>query len=267
MRKRSMKVVGLAACLAVAMVLGGCSKSKKDESVTLNVFIAASLSNAMTEIQEAYQAENENVTLVLNADSSGTLQTQIEEGASCDIFFSAAMKQMNALTDEGLVVDGTTVKLLENEVVLIKPKGEETEVTSFETIPLASSLALAGEDVPVGAYAREIFDSLGITDEVMAMTINEGANVTAVLAAVTEGSNEIGIVYSTDAASVADQVDIIATAPEGSLSSPVYYPVARIVNEEASDAQNDAADAFLTYLQSDAAAEVFTSYGFTVVGE
>ena len=197
-----------------------------------------------------------------NADSSGTLQTQIEEGARCDIFFSAAQKQMNALVDEGLADKDSVVDLLENKVVLIKPKDGETKVTGFENITDAANLALAGEDVPVGQYSREIFDNLGITDEVNKMEINEGKNVTEVLAAVSEGSNEVGIVYATDAASVADFVDIIAEAPAGSLETPVLYPVGLVEDQEASDDDKAAAAAFLEYLQSDEALEVFEKYGF-----
>ena len=196
------------------------------------------------------------------ADSSGTLQTQIEEGARCDIFFSAAQKQMNALVDEGLADKDSVVDLLENKVVLIKPKDGETKVTGFENITDAANLALAGEDVPVGQYSREIFDNLGITDEVNKMEINEGKNVTEVLAAVSEGSNEVGIVYATDAASVADSVDIIAEAPAGSLETPVLYPVGLVEDQEASDDDKAAAAAFLEYLQSDEALEVFEKYGF-----
>lgn len=254
-------------------ILGGCGNTQEAnpnanqvenpvEEVTLQVFIAASLKNAMATIQKDYKALHPEVELVFNADSSGTLQTQIEEGASCDVFFSAAMKQMNALTEEGMVEEGTEEKLLENKVVLIKPVNGETKVTGFENITEASNIALAGEDVPVGAYAREIFTSLGNIDDVMKMEINEGANVTAVLAAVSEGSNEVGVVYATDAASVKDKVEIIAQAPAEALTSPVIYPVACIKNEEAGEAEHSAAQEFIKYLTTDEAIKVFEEYGF-----
>ena len=232
------------------------------EKTDVYVFIAASLKNTMEEIKANYEAEHPNVNIIYNADSSGTLQTQIEEGAQCDIFFSAATKQMDALTEEGYVIDGSVTNLLENKIVLIKPTGEETAVTGFDNITEASSLALAGEDVPVGQYSREIFDNLGITDEVNKMEINEGKNVTDVLASVSEGSNEVGIVYATDAASVADSVEVIAEAPEGSLKTPVLYPAGMVEDKEASDDDKAAAEAFLEYLQSDEALEVFEKYGF-----
>ena len=216
----------------------------------------------MEEIQKNFNETYPDVEILYNADSSGTLQTQIEEGARCDIFFSAATKQMDALVDEGLADKDSVVDLLENKVVLIKPKDGETKVTGFENITDAANLALAGEDVPVGQYSREIFDNLGITDEVNKMEINEGKNVTDVLASVSEGSNEVGIVYATDAASVADSVDIIAEAPEGSLKTPVLYPVGMVEDKEASDDDKAAAEAFLEYIQSDEALEVFEKYGF-----
>ncbi len=228
------------------------------------VFIAASLSNAMNEINTLYQAKEPNIKINFNADSSGTLQTQIEEGAECDVFFSAATKQMTALDEGGYIEKDSVKNLLENKVVLIKPKGSETKVTGFENIFDARNIALAGEDVPVGAYAREIFTNLGIMDKVAAMEINEGANVTAVLAAVSEASNEVGVVYQTDAASVLDSVDILASAPEGSLKTPVVYPVGLVKNAEADEAQQAAAADFLQFLGTDESLAVFEKYGFSI---
>ena len=207
--------------------------------------------------------ENPNITVKGTYDSSGKLQTQIEEGARCDIFFSAADKQMDALVDEDLAKKDTVEDILENKVVLIKPKDGETKVIGFENITDAANIALAGDSVPVGQYSREIFDNLGITDEVNKMEINEGKNVSEVLAAVSEGSNEIGIVYDTDAASVADKVDVIAEAPADALKTPVLYPVGLIEDKEASEDDTAAAEAFLEYIKSDDAMKVFEKYGFT----
>lgn len=226
-------------------------------------FIAASLSNSMEEIQKDFNELYPNVTIYYSADSSGTLQTQIEEGARCDLFFSAADKQMDALTEEKLTKEDTVVDLLENKVVLIKPKDGKTKVTGFENMTDAENMALAGEDVPVGQYSREIFTNLGIMDKVNEMEINECKNVTDVLAAVSEGSNEIGVVYATDAASVADKVEILAEAPADSLQTPVLYPVGLIEDKEASEDDTKAAEAFLDYVESDAAIKVFEDYGFT----
>ena len=226
-------------------------------------FIAASLSNSMEEIQKDFNELYPNVTIYYSADSSGTLQTQIEEGARCDLFFSAADKQMDALTEEKLTKEDTVVDLLENKVVLIKPKDGKTKVTGFENVTDAENMALAGEDVPVGQYSREIFTNLGIMDKVNEMEINECKNVTDVLAAVSEGSNEICVVYATDAASVADKVEILAEAPADSLQTPVLYPVGLIEDKEASEDDTKAAEAFLDYVESDAAIKVFEDYGFT----
>lgn len=247
------------------MMLGTTMVSAEEIEVKGEVyaFIAASLKNAMEEIQTNFNETYPDVEILYNPDSSGTLQTQIEEGARCDIFFSAATKQMDALVEEGLADGDSVVDLLENKVVLIKPKDGKTKVTGFENITDAANLALAGESVPVGQYSREIFENLGITDEVNNMEINEGKNVTDVLTSVSEGSNEVGIVYATDAASVADSVDIIAEAPEGSLNTPVLYPVGLVEDKEASDEDAAAVAAFFEYLQSDEAIAVFEKYGFT----
>ena len=226
-------------------------KETSGEKTDVYVFIAASLKNTMEEIKANYEADHPDVNIIYNADSSGTLQTQIEEGAQCDIFFSAATKQMDALAEEGYVIDGSVTNLLENKIVLIKPTGEDTAVTGFDNITEASSLALAGEDVPVGQYARKLFENIGILDDVMAMEINEGANVTAVLTSVAEGSNEVGVVYATDAASMADQVD------------PAIYPIGLIDDKEASDAEVKAAEEFKEYVATDPSPmELLTAAGF-----
>ena len=262
MRKKLIAAM-MAGVLSAGMLSTGVFAADTDLKGEVNTFIAASLSNAMEEIQKDFNETYPDVEILYNADSSGTLQTQIEEGARCDIFFSASDKQMNALVDEDLAKKDTVEDILENKVVLIKPKDGETKVTGFENITDAANIALAGDSVPVGQYAREIFDNLGITDEVNKMEINEGKNVSEVLAAVSEGSNEIGIVYATDAASVADKVDVIAEAPADALKTPVLYPVGLIEDKEASEDDTAAAEAFLEYIKSDDAMKVFEKYGFT----
>ena len=262
MRKKLIAAM-MAGVLSAGMLSTGVFAADTDLKGEVNTFIAASLSNAMEEIQKDFNETYPDVEILYNADSSGTLQTQIEEGARCDIFFSAADKQMNALVDENLAKKDTVEDILENKVVLIKPKNGETKVTGFENITDAANIALAGDSVPVGQYAREIFDNLGITDEVNKMEINEGKNVSEVLAAVSEGSNEIGIVYATDAASVADKVGVIAEAPADALKTPVLYPVGLIEDKEASEDDTAAAEAFLEYIKSDDAMKVFEKYGFT----
>ena len=262
MRKKLIAAM-MVGVLSTGMLSTGVFAADTDLKGEVNTFIAASLSNAMEEIQKDFNETYPDVEILYNADSSGTLQTQIEEGARCDIFFSAADKQMDALVDEDLAKKDTVEDILENKVVLIKPKDGETKVTGFENITDAANIALAGDSVPVGQYAREIFDNLGITDEVNKMEINEGKNVSEVLAAVSEGSNEIGIVYATDAASVADKVDVIAEAPADALKTPVLYPAGLIEDKEASEDDAAAAEAFLEYIKSDDAMKVFEKYGFT----
>ena len=192
----------------------------------------------------------ETNTTATNSETSSTQITASEE--------TSAKNEMTIV-----LKDNETGNLLENKVVLIKPKDGETKVTGFENITDAKNMALAGEDVPVGQYSREIFNNLGIMDDVNKMEINECKNVTDVLAAVSEGSNEVGVVYATDAASVADKVEIIAEAPAESLQTPVLYPVGLIEDKEASEDDTKAAEAFLDYVESDAAIKVFEDYGFT----
>lgn len=259
--KKKLAVIALTGIMKTGLTAGNVQAAEPGGE--LYVFIAASLSNAMEEIQKDFNQKYPDVEIFYNADSSGTLQTQIEEGSRCDIFFSAATKQMDALVEEQLAKEDSVEDLLENKVVLIKLKDAETKVTGFENITEAENLALAGEDVPVGQYAREIFTNLGIMDQVEKMEINEGKNVTEVLAAITQGSNEVGVVYATDAASVADQVEIIAEAPAEALETPVLYPVGLTEDQEASSAEQEAAEVFLEYLQTEEAMKVFEEYGFS----
>lgn len=264
MMKKKLAALVMTGVLAAGLGVNVMAEENADSKVKGEVyaFIAASLGNAMEEIQKDFNELYPDVEIFYNADSSGTLQTQIEEGARCDLFFSAAQKQMNALVEEKIAKKDSVVNLLENKVVLIKSKDGETKVTGFENITDAANIALAGEDVPVGQYAREIFTNLDIMDAVTEMEINEGKNVTEVLTAVAEGSNEVGVVYATDAASVADQVEIIAEAPKGSLETPVLYPVGLVENQEATEDDTKAAEIFLEYIKSDEALGVFEEYGF-----
>nr|WP_177298031.1 molybdate ABC transporter substrate-binding protein [uncultured Blautia sp.] len=259
--KKKLAVIALAGIMTTGLTAGNVQAAEPGGE--LYVFIAASLANSMEEIQKDFNQKYPDVEIFYNADSSGTLQKQIEEGSRCDIFFSAATKQMDALVEEQLAKEDSVEDLLENKVVLIKLKDAETKVTGFENITEAENLALAGEDVPVGQYAREIFTNLGIMDQVEKMEINEGKNVTEVLAAITQGSNEVGVVYATDAASVVDQVEIIAEAPAEALETPVLYPVGLTEDQEASSAEQEAAEVFLEYLQTEEAMKVFEEYGFS----
>lgn len=276
----------LAASLALSCMLAGCGASSTPaassstgaassaadaEPVELTVFAAASMTETLTEIQSLYAEEAPNVTLVYNFDSSGTLKTQIEEGAVCDLFLSAGQKQMNQLdaeADASVNTDGldfvdsnTRCDLLENKVVMIVPKGADSGITAFEDAATdkVSRIALGGSDVPVGQYSEQIFTSLGLWDGLNADgKISFGTNVKEVLTQVEQAAVDCGVVYQTDAAA-SDGVEIVAEAPEGSCA-PAIYPVAVLKGS----AHPEEAKAFLEFLKTDACAEIFTQAGFTV---
>ena len=243
------------------------NKGSEEEETEIQVFIAASLKN---------NEEHPNVKITYNADSSGTLLTQIEEGYECDIFFSAAQKQMNQLEEDKLIVDGTRANVVNNQVVVVTRKDSGTKVTGLDNISEAESFALAGGSVPVGKYTRTALMNMDIlpkvddpstitTEEVSealgGLEISEQDNVSKVLSAVVEGSCEVGTTYYSDTYGFEDQLDILQTVGYD-LTGNVIYPIARVVNDEADDAQNAAADDFIKFVLSDNAKKVFESYYF-----
>ena len=233
------------------------------EETEILVAAAASLKNAYEDkLIPMFEEANPGVTVKGTYDSSGKLQTQIEEGLEADVFMSAAKKQMTALDEEGMIASDTITDLLENKIVLIVPTGNEKKLEKFEDIENADSIALGDPaSVPAGQYAQEALTNLGIWDKIQDK-VSFGTNVTEVLNQVAAASADAGIVYATDAASKADQVTVVAEAPEGSLKTPVLYPAGMVEDKEASDDDKAAAEAFLEYLQSDEALEVFEKYGF-----
>lgn len=239
----------------------GCSK-KSAEKIELNVFVAASLNKVMTEIAADYEKANPNVKILLNADSSGTLMTQIREGYACDVFFSAAQKQMNTLEKEGFLVDGTRTNVLNNQLVVLTYKGSNTKVTGLENIEQTSSFALAGGSVPAGKYTRAALLKLGkitsaaeadkiSTEEVSKalgnLEISEQSNVSKVLNAVVEGSCEVGTTYYSDTYGFENKVEILEVVPY-SLTGNIIYPIAQVKNKEASEAQIKTAADFVQYV-------------------
>lgn len=230
------------------------------EAEEILVAAAASLKNAYEEeLIPMFQEKYPNVTVKGTYDSSGKLQTQIEEGLEADVFMSAATKQMKALDEEGMIDSDTITDLLENKIVLIVPAGSDAGLETFEDIADAASIALGDPaSVPAGQYAQEALTSLGIWDSIQDK-VSFGTNVTEVLNQVAAASADAGIVYATDAASMADQVTVIAEAPEGSLSAKVIYPVAVVKDS----AHADSANAFVEFLKTPEAMAVFESYGFS----
>lgn len=274
--KRNRKTAVVLAAAMLAAGAGNAATVQAAEETEIQLFIAASLNTVMEDLIGRYQEEHPEVEITVNADSSGTLLTQIEEGYACDIFFSAAQKQMNTLEEDGLILEGTRADVLNNQVVLITLKDSDTKVTGLENLQEAQSIALAGGSVPVGKYTRVALMDLGIleeTDEPDQITteevsralggveISEQSNVSKVLLAVTEGSCEVGTTYYSDTYGYEDDVDILETVSY-ELTGDVIYPVCRVQNEEADEAQTAAADDFYQYILSDEAKEVFDSYYF-----
>ena len=274
-----MKKYAFLLAFALMLTLAGCSgtapkettsAAPEGEAVELNIFAAASMTETLTEIADLYKEVAPNVTLVYTFDSSGTLKDQIEMGADCDIFLSAAQKQMNQLdasntaeNTDGLdfVDTDTRMDLLENKVVLVVPEGNPAGVTSFEDVGTdkVSLIALGNSDVPVGQYAQEIFTTLGLWEDLNAsQKITFGTNVKEVTSQVEEGAVDCGVVYATDAYSA--ELTVAAEAPEGSCQ-PAVYPVAVLKNS----AHPEEAKAFLDYLTSEEASQVFASVGFSVL--
>lgn len=236
------------------------SAEEDTEKTEILVAAAASLKNAYEEeLIPMFEEENPGITVTGTYDSSGKLQTQIEEGLEADVFMSAATKQMKALQEKGMIAEDTVTELLENKIVLIVPSGSAGEWKAFEDIEKAESIALGDPaSVPAGQYAQEALTSLGIWDGIQDK-VSFGTNVTEVLNQVAASSADAGIVYATDAASMAEQVDVIAEAPEGSLAKKVIYPVAVVKDS----AHLEEAEAFVEFLKTEEAMKVFESYGFS----
>ena len=251
--------------------------AKEDaEKTEVQVFVAASLKNVMEDLGQQYEKEHPEVKLVFNADSSGKLLSQIQEGYACDIFFSAAQKQMDTLEGEGNLVEGTRKNVVNNQLCVITLKDSGTKVSDLETLKDAKSIALADGTVPVGKYTRQALVALKIlpeTEDVSKIStkevsealggveISEQSNVSKVLAAVVEGSSEVGTTYYSDTYGHEDKIQILEKVPYD-LTGNVIYPIAQIKNEEASQEEQDAAKDFLAFVTSDNAKTTFQKYYF-----
>ena len=263
-------------CLLLALLVACCATGVAlAETTELVVFAAASMTETLTEIRAAYEAEHPDVSLVFNFDSSGTLKTQIQEGAVCDVFISAGQKQMNQLDisrDESVnpdrldfVAAGTRIDLLENKVTLVVPEGNPKGIAGFDDLAgrLASGdvlLAMGNSDVPVGQYTQKILAFYGLDEAALAKAgaLTYGTNVKEVTTQVKEASVDCGIIYGTDAYSADLTVVDSATAE---MCGQVIYPAA-VLN---TSAHPEAAQVFLDYLTGDAASAVFEGVGFTPV--
>lgn len=289
--KRWMKRIaasGMVICMLTGLVAcSGKEETKKEteavqneettaEETEIQVFIAASLNTVMTDLSERYQSEHPEVKITFNADSSGKLLTQIEEGYACDIFFSAAQKQMNQLEEDGLVIDGSRHNVVNNQVVVLTLKDSGTKVTGLENLEEAASIALAGGSVPVGRYTRQALVNMGIlpdaedvslittqeiSDALGGVEISEQDNVSKVLIAVTEGACEVGTTYYSDTYGYEDKVEILEKVSYD-LTGDVIYPICLVQNKEADETEKKAAEDFLQFVLSDASGDVFESYYF-----
>lgn len=278
------KLLSLLLAFALVFSLAACGSKTDDtttddtqgdanaESVDLVVFAAASMTETLTEIAEMYKEVAPNVNITYNFDSSGKLLTQISEGADCDLFISAAPKQMNAmdgsLIDDkdknpdglDLIVTDSRIDLLENKVTLAVPEGNPKDIESFDQLAelLKSGdvmLAIGNSDVPVGQYTQKIFAYYGLDEAAFADSLTYGNNVKEVTTQVSEASTDCGIIYATDAYSAGLTVVDSATAE---MCGQVIYPAAVLKGEK-----EEAAQAFLDYLQTADAMEVFKSVGFS----
>ena len=280
------RLVSLLLALSLVLALTACGhkdtvpdttqtddpQTEQAEPVELIVFAAASMKETMTQIAEMYKSVAPEVTVTYNFDSSGKLLTQIKEGADCNLFISAAPTQMNALdgsligdTEKNpdgldLIVTDSRVNLLENKVTLAVPEGNPKGIESFDQLAELLKggdvmLAIGNSDVPVGQYTLKIFNYYGIDETAVADKLTYGNNVKEVTSQVSEAAADCGIIYATDAFSAGLTVVDSATAE---MCGQVIYPAAVLKGDK-----EDAARAFLAYLQTDAAMTVFESVGFS----
>ena len=260
------KIFSIALC-AVLLIAGAASATE------LVVFAAASMTETMNQIKGFYEVEHPDISIVYNFDSSGTLKTQIQEGAACDLFISAGQKQMNQLdinasksvNTEGLdfVAEGTRINLLENKVTLVVPEGNPRGIRSFDELAKALKdekilFAMGNSDVPVGQYTQKILAYYGLDESKLAADgkITYGTNVKEVTTQVKEASVDCGVVYCTDAFSAGLTVVDSATAE---MCGQVIYPAAVMKNSQ----NIEAAQAFLDYLTGKMAMRIFGTVGFS----
>jgi len=265
---------------AAASASGSAAASSEAVPVSITVFAAASMTETLDQIIENYKTVAPNVTVTASYESSGTLLKQIEQGADCNLFISAAQKQMNALdgtlksdTEKNpdgndMLVAGSRVDILENKVVLVVPSNNPKNIKSFDDAKAALTkggclMAMGNSDVPVGQYTSKILTYLGLDEAALAKAgvITYGSNVKEVTTQVSEGSVDFGVVYATDAYSAG--LTVVDTATKD-MCGQVLYPAA-VLNTTTDTAKLDAAQAFLDYLRTDDCSAIFEKVGFTIV--
>lgn len=271
----SLMLTALFGCGQASQTANGAQDTQSAQTTELTVLAAASMTETLNRIAEDYKTVDPNVSLTFSFASSGDLLSQIKEGADCDVFISAAPKQMNALdgslkddadkNPDGLdeLLEGTRIDLLENKVVLAVPEGNPKNIDSFDKLAdrLGAGegfLAIGNSDVPVGQYTRKIFAHYGLDEQSLADAgvLTYGSNVKEVTTQVSEGAVDCGIIYATDAYSAGLESVDEATAD---MCGQVIYPAAVLRNS----AHPDEAKAFLDYLTGEDAGKVFESVGFT----
>ena len=261
--KKALVILLVAMVTLTSVFAQAVPETTEAQQTEIIVFAAASMTETMNQIKTLYEAANPNVTITYNFDSSGTLKTQIQEGADCDLFISAAQKQMNALADLNMIDTETRVNLLENKTALAVPEGNPKNITSYDQLADLLKkhevfLAIGNSDVPVGQYTQKIFAYYGIDEAEVAAAgcLTYGTNVKEVTTQVSQASVDCGIIYATDAYSAG--LTVVDTATEAMTGGRVIYPAAVLANAK----NADAAKAFLEYLKGDEAMAIFASVGF-----
>ena len=256
-------VASMSACSSTQNQNAETNADVKVEKTELVVYAAASMTETLEKIAEKYEAANEDITLTFNFDSSGTLKTQIEEGGVCDLFISAAQKQMNGLEEGGYIASDTRIDLLENKVALCVAENSTSGIKTYEDMKAHLEtgdilMAIGNEDVPVGQYTKKIFAFYGLDEAALNEkgVLTYGSNVKEVTTQVAEGTVDCGIIYQTDAYSAG--LEVADTATE-EMCGQVIYPAAVL----SASAHAEEAKAFLAYLQTAKAGVIFSEVGFT----